>query len=88
MADAGNAVAQVTRRTMDETISHTQRLWATVTPPIPAAPVVPAKSADSLREAGQGVVAGLEPVTNSARRALGMLFREVPPLNLPDEPDS
>ena len=32
----------------------------------------------SLREAGQGVSAGLEPITNSARRAFDLFLREVP----------
>jgi hypothetical protein len=35
--------------------------------------------AQSLREAGQGVVTSLEPVTTSARRALNLFLRDLPP---------
>jgi predicted anti-sigma-YlaC factor YlaD len=35
----------------------------------------------SLREAGQGVSEGLEPVTNSARRAFDLFLRELPPMD-------
>jgi hypothetical protein len=32
----------------------------------------------SLRDAGQGVSSGLEPVADSARRAFDMVLREIP----------
>jgi hypothetical protein len=35
-----------------------------------------------LREAGEGVGDGLEPVTNSARRAVDLFLRELPPMDL------
>jgi hypothetical protein len=35
-------------------------------------------SVRSLREAGQGLSAGLEPVTTSARRAVDLFLREMP----------
>ena len=34
----------------------------------------------SLRETGESVTAGLEPVADSARRAVGLFFRELPPM--------
>jgi hypothetical protein len=34
----------------------------------------------SLREAQEGVAVGFEPVTSSARRAVNLFLREIPPL--------
>lgn len=38
--------------------------------------------AEPLREAGRGVSAGLEPVASSARRAVNLFWRDLPPMNL------
>ena len=37
--------------------------------------------ARSLREAGEGVSVGLEPVADSARRVVGLFLRELPPMD-------
>src|SRR5437588_5872959 len=84
VAEVGSAVASVTRRTADDTVEQARRLL----PPMPT-PALNESSvleqsleppARSLREAGQGVSAGFEPVTNSARRALDLFLREIPPM--------
>ena len=85
MAEAGSAVAALTTRTADETVAKTKVLMPVMTDPSLAAldldpsPLDP--SARSLRDAGEGVTAGLEPVTDSARRAVGLFLRELPPMD-------
>lgn len=81
MEEAGNAVVNLTTRTADETVGQTRLLLPVVTTPplddpMPMPPVEPPMR--SVFAAGQGVSAGLEPVTNSARRALGLFLRDVP----------
>jgi hypothetical protein len=80
MAEAGSAVVNLTRRTADETVNQTRLLWPALTPPLePPEPLAQFDPpAQSLREAGQSVSAGLEPVTTSARRAVSMFLRELP----------
>jgi anti-sigma factor RsiW len=78
----GDAVADATRREANETVRATQEVLPAVVAPVlndldlstalgPAQP---------LREAGSGVSTGLEPITNSARRAVDMFLRELPPV--------
>lgn len=74
LAEAGSAVASLTGRAADETVGPTRLLIPSLPRPEPGA----AGSARSLREAGQGVSEGFEPVTESARRAVGLFFRELP----------
>lgn len=83
MEQATSAVASLARRTADETMSNGQLLVPSVPLDMPPEEVLgpPLESpAQSLREAGQGVVTGLEPVTTSARRALDMFLRDMPPM--------
>lgn len=78
LAEAGAAVAVLTRQTANDT-----RLL------LPRAPETPLSNTDvfqktlgptttSLREAGQAVSDGLQPVTVSARRAFDLFLRELP----------
>jgi len=85
VAEAGSAVVSLTRRKADDTVEQTRLLLAM---PMPD-PALDGTStlqetldppARSLREAGHGVTAGLEPVTNSARRAVNLFLRELPPM--------
>jgi hypothetical protein len=81
---AGSAVASLTSRTADEAAGHTRLLLPAVAPPpLPdlalAGPLEPAVG--PLREAGQGVSAGLEPVATSARRAVDLFLRDLPPID-------
>jgi hypothetical protein len=89
--EVGTALAALTRRTADEAVGHTRGLLPDGVP-APARPDVgllqktldpPARS---LREAGQGVSAGLEPVTNSARRAVSLFLRDIPPMGVEAKP--
>jgi hypothetical protein len=78
LAQAGTAVASLTTRaaseTMDQTASLLPRLPAPSLEPIApdSAPIEP------LREASAGVSAGLAPVADSARRAVGLFLRDLP----------
>jgi hypothetical protein len=80
VAEATSAVASLTRRTADETVGQGRLLVPSVSLPADpmggAAPLEP--PAQSLREAGQGVSTSLAPVTNSARRAVGLFLRDLP----------
>jgi hypothetical protein len=82
VADAGSAMASLTRRTVEQS---KDLLPGPVAPPsLPATaslrPDFVGPPAQSLREAGQGVSAGFEPVTTSARRAVDLFLREIPPM--------
>jgi anti-sigma factor RsiW len=82
VSDAGTAMASLTRRTVD---GSRDLLPGTVSPPsLPAAGSLPPEfvgpPAQSLREAGQGMSAGFEPMTTSARRAVDLFLREIPPM--------
>jgi len=81
--EAGQAVVTLTRRAADETVGPTRAFLPELPLPTVAAAAVdppPVEAARSLREVGQNVTAGLEPVTNSARRAFSMFLREWPPV--------
>jgi hypothetical protein len=81
-AELGEVFATLTSHTADETVGQTRNWVSNV--PRPALPKVEITTMDAspfpLREAGQGVSEGLEPVTNSARRAVGLFLRELPPM--------
>jgi hypothetical protein len=82
VAEASTAVVDLAGRTADQTVGQSRLLLPVVmappleTLPDPLAPMqTPMRS---LREAGQGVSSGLEPVADSARRAFDMVLREIP----------
>lgn len=82
LAQAGEAVVSLTWRAADEAVGPTRVLLPEVSLPLPSRPVTNLGKLEqpmqSLREAGQGVTAGLEPVTNSARRAVSLFLRDLP----------
>ncbi len=82
-AELGEVFTSLTSQTANETVEQTRRWVSQV--PSPTLPKVDLLSAEAtarpLREAGQGVSEGLEPVTNSARRAVGLFLRELPPMD-------
>jgi anti-sigma factor RsiW len=82
MAEAGSAVAALTRRVADETVEETRLVLPRgETLPLPDAGVLQqtlTPPARSLQEAGQVVSAGLDPVVTSAQRAVVLFWREVP----------
>jgi hypothetical protein len=77
--EAGLAVVALTRRTADETVNETRLLLPA---DIPQASVADSRelahalepAAEPLREIQEGVSAGLEPLTTSARRAVGLFL--------------
>ena len=82
--EAGSAVASLTSRTADETVAKTKGLIPVIVDPSLGKfdlqpPLDP--PARTLREAGEGVSSGLEPVADSARRAVGLFLRELPPMD-------
>jgi hypothetical protein len=82
-AEATSAVASLARRTADETLSDGQLLLPSLSLSLPPDDMLtPALDppATSLREAGQGVATGLEPVATSARRAFDLFRRDIVPL--------
>jgi hypothetical protein len=90
LEEARTAALLLTRRTAGETVNQARRLLPPANPlavplpslttPDPLGPVLD-PPAESLRQAGQTVSAGLQPVTSSARRALDLFFQQVPPVN-------
>lgn len=86
VGEAGEALVAIVTRTAGETVGQgtllmpdavaianpmTDNWGETLVPP-----------AEPLREAGRGVSTGLEPVTSSARRAVNLFWRDLPPVNL------
>ena len=91
--DARVAVAQWTERVADETKEQAKLLMAVANsfdlPPMASLPGLSDleepldPAAQSLRQATQTVASGIEPITNSARRAFTFFVRELPILDLP-----
>jgi hypothetical protein len=77
VAQAGSAMASLTSRTADETVAKTRALLPLTGDPFRAA-TTPARPP---RETGESVTASLEPVADSARRAVSLFFRELPPMD-------
>ncbi|HVS35442.1 MAG TPA: hypothetical protein VMS17_07640 [Gemmataceae bacterium] len=82
VAQAGSAVASLTSRTADQTVAKTKLLFPAVDPSLAKLDLQPPLDAPNLplREAGEGVSSGLEPVADSAKRAVGLFLRELPPM--------
>jgi hypothetical protein len=84
VSGAGEAVASLSRKATEETVEQTRLLWPVATAPLSfdgidiQTPLEP--PAQSLREAGQNVSSGLEPVATSARRAMNLFIRDLPPV--------
>jgi hypothetical protein len=78
---AGAAVASLTTRTAGETVERTKVLLPAVEPSLGKFDLPPAldEPTRSLRGAGEGVTA-LEPVADSARRAVGLFVRDLSPV--------
>ncbi len=90
VARAGSAVAELTTRTADESLGPTLAVVADLPRQAFAGmefPKTPEPGGGALREAGIGVSAGLEPLTESARRAVDLFRRELPPLGFKDDKD-
>jgi Putative zinc-finger len=79
-AEASSAMVDLTRRTADETVGQGRLFVPVVVARPDGMDIAALPSGKSLREAGQGVSTGLEPVTDSARRALDLFLNEIPPM--------
>jgi hypothetical protein len=79
-ASVAEAVAGLTSRLADETVGPTRGLLEDIGPPAPPSPQTPDPPGSPLREARQGATVCLEPVATSARRAVDLFLRELPPL--------
>lgn len=79
MAEATAAAAALTRKAADDTLAPGRALWPEVRLPEPA-PLAPSEAtAASLRAATEGVSSSFQPLADSARRALTLFRRELPP---------
>jgi hypothetical protein len=81
--EVGSALVALVNRTADETVGQGRILLPVVTaasglPETGPWPQPLEPSVSSLREAGQGVSTGLEPVASSARRAVSLFLGEMP----------
>jgi hypothetical protein len=80
LAEAGSAVAALTRRAADETLDRAQNLLRPPTLPKPADPAERLEPAfRSLAEVGTSAAAGIEPIASSARRAADLFWHEIAP---------
>jgi hypothetical protein len=76
---AREAVVALTTRTADEAVGQARWLLPQVPTPSREAPAAPLEPpVRTLRQAGAGVGAGLEPVAGSARRAVDRFLRDLP----------
>jgi hypothetical protein len=84
----GSAAASLASRTADATMGPTSVLIPLVaSPPMEPLPLPPLENtAGPLAEAGATLSEDLAPVTNSARRALGLFLRELPVARTEPEP--
>ncbi len=89
VAEASDAVVSLGKRTADEAVGHGKLLLGAVAVPpppevtMPPSPIEP--PARSLATATQAIGVGLEPVTDSARRAFGLLLRDMAPMDQPED---
>jgi predicted anti-sigma-YlaC factor YlaD len=89
LEEAGITALALTRRTAGETLAEARRWWPAGSIGLPPSPLasgetlapILAPPAQSLRSAGQNVAAGLRPVTASARRAVDLFLKQIPPLD-------
>jgi hypothetical protein len=79
-SELGAVFASLTNQTAEETVGQTRRWVSNVSgPELPKVDLTTMEPpTQPLRAAGEGVSEGLEPVTTSARRAVGLFLRELP----------
>jgi hypothetical protein len=85
VGEAGTALAALVSRTADEAVGEGRLLLPNPMPPMTSdmtatLPQALEQPAQSLNDAALGVSAGLEPVASSARRAVNLFFRDMPPV--------
>jgi hypothetical protein len=79
-AEIGEVFTALKNQTADETVEQARRWVSTVgSPALPKVNLASTRQPnDPLREAGEGVSAGLQPVATSARRAVDLFLRKLP----------
>jgi hypothetical protein len=86
VAEARKAVVDLTSRTADEAVDRTRQwLPRLPEPTTPKAEDVLGPPVRTLRGAQASVTSGLAPVTDSARRAVDLFLRDLPPMGLSDD---
>jgi predicted anti-sigma-YlaC factor YlaD len=87
VSEIGSAMASLTSRAAGNTLAQTKMLLPAVAVPLSNLPLeAPLEAPDvPLRDAGHGVSVGLEPVASSARRAVDLFLRELPPMQLDEK---
>jgi hypothetical protein len=88
LEETRTAAVSLTTRLAGRTIEQARLFWkaapSVIVPPVSSLPPVAEPldpAAQTLREASQGVSAGLEPMTTSAWRAADMILRELTPMS-------
>lgn len=78
--EASEAMTALTQQAAGETVERTRWLVQASRSSLPEVELSPSiePPTEPLRQAGEGVSMGLEPVTNSARRAVDLFLRELP----------
>jgi len=82
VAQAGSAVVAISARAADDAVDPARELLPVLAGPMLAEldlhPIVEGPAV-ALNDAGQGLKAGFEPMTSSARRAIGLFLRDLTP---------
>ena len=78
-AEVGDVFASLSNQTADETVGQTRRWVSNMpSPALPKVNLTAMEPTTPLREAGEGVSEGFQPVTTSARRAVDLFLRDLP----------
>jgi hypothetical protein len=76
IGEAGSAVVALTRKATDDTLAPARNLFASSAPRVPPKPTA-GDPPDPLADMPQAAKAGLEPLTNAAKRAVNLFVRDV-----------
>lgn len=77
-ADAGSALASITRKATDQTVAPTRQLFPTPAAPFSPMPEIPGvePAAESLASVPSAAKAGFEPLATTTRRAMNLFMRD------------
>jgi hypothetical protein len=75
--EAGSAVVSLTRKASDDTLAPARNLFSTRAASKPPAGRPSADLPEAITELPESAKAGLEPLTNTARRAVNLFIRDV-----------
>lgn len=88
VSDMSSVMVNAATRTTDAAVAESRAFLPLVSSaPLPSRQVPPTMEQPlSLKEAGHGVSDGLSPVTDSARRAVDLFLRDLPPMGVEEKP--